>query len=1257
MLDVIRGQPGALFGSADPSCRFNNPGWVITYLGSHIDVAYNAALNPKGPFSVELWVKPSSPAGDLFSPVCSMDANQNNTASREGYLVYYDGATGQWNFRIGGANGYVGTITGGTATPGAWHHVVGTYTGSSILLYVNGTPVASTNVDSTQFVPNGTQPFRIGATTIPNRTFDGWVDEVAFYNTALDGDTIKEHYDIGSTNGAAYPTQVLSSSPVGYWRLGEPGDPPAANLGTLGAAANGSYVYNAMPGQPGPAAPVFPGFAPANKAVSFDGLSGYVSLPALNLDTNTVTITAWVLPNGSQNPMAGLVVSGAGTTAAGLQMDETGGLGVSYNWNNDPSAYSWDSFLSLSDSVWNFVALVVQPTEADLYVVDSTNATDFVGATNYITHGVQDFEGYTLVGNNSLITNFNGSIAQVAIFNRALGQGDVYSEYAAAIGNLPPQVFRDPSASAATIFDGDTVTLSVDAGGTPPLSYQWYFGAAPITGATNSTFTQVFTVTNTGSYYVSVANSYSTVKSGSLSISVTAVSAPSVLQGPLSRTLYPGATLSLSVTAAGGALSYQWQRASTNIPGATTSSYQVSKVTAADAGAYTGIVSNRLGTAPFGPATITIPTPPKGSYEAVVTADAPVAWWRLDETAGSTSMWDSMGRHDGYYTNVSGSPVTLGAPGVLANDADTAVSFDGTSASYGVAPYSPALNAETFTLECWANSVNSSGVPVSDRFGKKGFWFAPAGVNVSGWTLNVNSGGTDYYVPSSVAPNAISLGWTHLVVTYADADGMRFFINGQTDGQGFQDFDRNGAGPLLIGALGESSSTSPDGFFNGQVDEVAVYTNELSPAQIQAHYQARYGANSPPIFRGSLVPQVVGAGTPVSFSTIVEGSLPISLQWTKNGAPIAGATTNSLTLTNTVFSDTATYQLAATNSAGKTNLSVSLVVLPPPTFANVTNNLILHLKFDGDYNDASGQGNNGTAMGAPAFVPGKIGSQALHYSTMTDTGASGGSVTNANYVTLGTPADLNFGASGASFSVSFWIRLPAGYVGGDLPFFGSAINSANSHGFTFCPSYALGGWQWCLDDATSTGDFDINGPDNSINDGNWHHLLFTFDRSAAVGTTYLDGLQVHADSIAGLGNFDSGNSLSIGQDPTGQYNESGSADIDDLAVWQAVLTPLDVLHDLWRRRQCRRFIRRRGAPRPGRPQVRQRPPLHLAGWHPLAGHQPQRTVVAGFRSSGPHGHRDPGPRQEHVLPGPALNPGVLCTPRIIENWELTIGQW
>jgi hypothetical protein len=81
----------------------------------------------------------------------------------------------------------------------------------------------------------------------------------------------------------------------------------------------------------------------------------------------------------------------------------------------------------------------------------------------------------------------------------------------------------------------------------------------------------------------------------------------------------------------------------------------------------------------------------------------------------------------------------------------------------------------------------------------------------------------------------------------------------------------------------------------------------------------------------------------------------------------------------------------------------------------------------------------------------------------------------------------------------------------------------------------------------------VLGAADSINDGNWHSLVHTFDRTGN-GITYLDGAQVDSTSIANVGDIDTGGPVVIGQDPTGLYPEPGSADLDDLGVWRRVLT-------------------------------------------------------------------------------------------------------
>ncbi|MEO6034369.1 MAG: hypothetical protein ABIQ35_03855, partial [Verrucomicrobiota bacterium] len=262
---------------------------------------------------------------------------------------------------------------------------------------------------------------------------------------------------------------------------------------------------------------------------------------------------------------------------------------------------------------------------------------------------------------------------------------------------------------------------------------------------------------------------------------------------------------------------------------------------------------------------------------------------------------------------------------------------------------------------------------------------------------------------------------------------------------------------------------------------------------------------------------------------------------------IAGQTNSSLTVSNVYYGSADTYTVTATNPFGSaTSSGATITVNYPPTFANLTNGLVLHLTFDTDYSDSSGHANNGTGVGAPTLVAGKIGSKALSVSTDT---------TNSiyNYVSLGAPSDLLFG-SNVNFSVAYWVKLPAGYALGDLPFLSSAATSYGDFGVTFAPSYQRGGWSWSL--ANVAGDSSgLYGPDDSINDGAWHNLVHTFNRIGD-GKTYLDGTLVSTSPIAGIGNVDSGLNYNIGQGSTGLYQESGSFAIDDIGVWRLELTDI-----------------------------------------------------------------------------------------------------
>jgi hypothetical protein len=1138
---VTRGQPGAFPGGGN-SALFSNPDFSVTYYGPVVDIPNSPDLNPNGAFSVEFWALANAQFPVLLSPLNSLDTTQG----RQGYLFYAgaDGTHGTvWEFRVGDSGGYKATAYGPTVTAGAWTHLVGVYNGSAITLYVNGVATAPVNVPS--FSPNQTQPTRIGATTIPNRGWDGNVQEVAVYSGALTADQVTTHYNTGLTNGGAYASTVLGDHPLGYWRLGEaPNQPPpvAVNLGSLGNTGNGGFVYGSNPGQPGPSHALFPGFPAGNSAVALNGTNGYVSLPGLGLNTNTITISAWVYSNGTQSTNAGIVFTSGQNSIGGLKTDVSDLNGLAYDWNGVAAAGNFKSSLVIPDSKWTFVALSVT---ADTAVLALHDGTSFVNAINYdAVHGVQGFSDEWRIGNDAAYPGdeFNGLIDEVAIFNRALSLGELYTQYASAVGNAAPQIFSGATGPGSDVSVGDSFTVTADAGGTPPLTYQWYIGTSPIPGATFSTFTNsAAALTDTGDYTLKVTNGAGSTSSASAFVNVISLTAPVITKAPVGRTVYAGGLATLSVSATGGQLKYQWSKGPDAIPGATNSSLVFSSISSTNGGGYTVTVRNSLGLVTSDQATLTVVVPTAGSFEAIILGDKPEAWWRLNDAPGSTVLLDSVGRHDGQFT---GTGITLGQPGVGNHPGGGSVAFDG-SGGFGTIPYAAIFNPKTnFTIEGWAKPTEPGPElsPFSSYAGGSSTGRGYGFVKSSGDSWYGINGNNDQYVYYYLDLGNIRLSqWTHLALV-SGSSGITFYRDGKYVGGPYGNYVPNLTQPLIIG--GRNNDGKVHQFWKGQVAEVTFYASALSDAQIEAHYQAAlYGTNSAPSFLDQPVSETVVVGQPVTFSASVGGTTPLSLQWFKDTSSLAGETNETLTIDPTSFGSIGNYSLVASNPVGSTTSSiVSLTVVSPPVYANITNGLVLHLPFDADASDTSGRGNNGSYVGSPALVPGIIGTQALHYNTDTANSAF-------NYVTLGTPADLQF-STNINFSVSLWVRLPKGSLSGDLPFLCNAAGSYSNPGYTFAPSYKLGGWSWSL------GGSDIYGPDGSINDGKWHHLLYAFDRSG-LGITYLDGEEVDSRLAIGSGDLDTGSPTNIGQDPTGTYAESGSADLDDLGIWTRTLTAYD----------------------------------------------------------------------------------------------------
>jgi len=137
---------------------------------------------------------------------------------------------------------------------------------------------------------------------------------------------------------------------------------------------------------------------------------------ALNITTNTITLSCWIKPNGAQVANAGIIFS-SNAGATGLSYDGSGRLG--YTWRDEAGSYSFNSGLTITADVWSHVALVVTATNATLYL----NGT---AATRTAAHGAALFDQAFLFGMDRYTTrNFKGLIDEVSIYNRSLSQNEI----------------------------------------------------------------------------------------------------------------------------------------------------------------------------------------------------------------------------------------------------------------------------------------------------------------------------------------------------------------------------------------------------------------------------------------------------------------------------------------------------------------------------------------------------------------------------------------------------------------------------------------------------------------------------------------------------------------------------------------------------------------------------------------------------------------------------------------------------------------
>jgi hypothetical protein len=189
--------------------------------------------------------------------------------------------------------------------------------------------------------------------------------------------------------------------------------------------------------------------------------------------------------------------------------------------------------------------------------------------------------------------------------------------------------------------------------------------------------------------------------------------------------------------------------------------------------------------------------------------------------------------------------VTTG-PGAVAAGDDLSAVYPHVFGGNTVVPYQPALNPAStspFTIEFWGRPLTSDNddAPLSNRVaaGNRSGWVFFQRAPSQGWNLRMYSGAGSGLGWDLTGGTSNLDEWSHVVATW-DGAAAQLFVNGalvddSNDGGASGVYNANPAATAANLIVANSDTSSP---YNGSVDEIAYYATVLTPAQIQAHFDA-----------------------------------------------------------------------------------------------------------------------------------------------------------------------------------------------------------------------------------------------------------------------------------------------------------------------------------------------------------------------------------------------------------------------------------
>jgi hypothetical protein len=226
-------------------------------------------------------------------------------------------------------------------------------------------------------------------------------------------------------------------------------------------------------------------------------------------------------------------------------------------------------------------------------------------------------------------------------------------------------------------------------------------------------------------------------------------------------------------------------------------------------------------------------------YDTQIQADHPLVYYRCEESVGATIATNDATQdpfkfysYPGTYYN--GVTLQTTGPTILSRPTNNAAQFDGSN-DYMKTPNLSGKLGDAYSVEFWLlNSRAENAVDITGYFFSRGAGATGDVIGINGkydllghpnevfLLLNNNKYFTNWNPPENQ--------WMHLAFTRDGAGNVTLYKNGVSI------LTTNAPASGLPGTIDFGRRADNSWYLQGQMDEIAVYTNALTSAQVLAHY-------------------------------------------------------------------------------------------------------------------------------------------------------------------------------------------------------------------------------------------------------------------------------------------------------------------------------------------------------------------------------------------------------------------------------------